>query len=330
MNSVNSRDLDLNLLRVFVVTAEAGSVTAAAERLYLTQPAVSAAMKRLSNAVGAPLFARVGRGLTLTARGELLLGRARPHLEALLAAALSPTVFDPKTSERTVRLGLADACEPWLLPALMRALEERAPRLRLIVLPVQFRTVGEALAASRVDLAVTVADELPAGTQRVELFVGELTCLFDPRFARLGKQPSLQRYLEHAHVVVSYNGDLRGIVEDALGLTRKVRLSVPSFQSVGGVVDGSALVATVPALVAREICRTRPHLRTAPLPFSLGRTPLELLWRTAVADDDAVRFVRDEIARLSREAAASRGHPATLRTGVRARRSGSARPRHDR
>lgn len=322
MNAVNARDLDLNLLRVFVVTAEAGSVTAAAERLYLTQPAVSAAMKRLATAVGAPLFARAGRGLTLTARGELLLGRARPHLEALLAAALSPTVFDPKTSERTVRLGLADASEPWLLPALLRALEERAPRLRLIVLPVQFRSVGEALAASRVDLAVTVADELPAGTQRSELFVGELVCLFDPRFARLGKKPTVATYLDHAHVVVSYNGDLRGIVEDALGVTRRVRLSVPSFQSVGGVVDGSALVATVPTLVAQEIRRTRPHLRTVPLPLALGRTPVELLWRTAVADDEAVSFVRGEIVRLSRDAAASsRRPPATPRAGARTRRT---------
>ncbi|MFO0565452.1 MAG: LysR family transcriptional regulator [Polyangiaceae bacterium] len=304
MNAVNTRDLDLNLLRVFVVTAETGSVTAAAERLYLTQPAVSAAMKRLSTAVGAPLFARAGRGLTLTARGERLLGRARPHLEALLSAALSPTDFDPKTSERTVRLGLADAAEPWLLPALMSALAHSAPRLRLIVLPVQFRSVGEALASARVDLAVTVADDLPAGTERTELFVGALTCLFDPRFARLGKKPSLARYLEHDHVVVSYNGDLRGIVEDTLGITRRVRVSVPSFQSVGCVVDGSSLVATVPTLMASEIRRTRPHLRTAPLPFSLGRTPLELVWRTAVADDEAVHLVREEIVRLARAAQA--------------------------
>ncbi|MCA9590622.1 MAG: LysR family transcriptional regulator, partial [Myxococcales bacterium] len=56
-----ARDLDLNLLRVFVVVAEAGSVTVAASRLYLTQPAISSALKRLAVAVGAPLFARQGR-----------------------------------------------------------------------------------------------------------------------------------------------------------------------------------------------------------------------------------------------------------------------------
>src|SRR5512147_574694 len=89
------RDLDLNLLRVFLVVAEAGSVTEAASRLYLTQPAVSAALRRLAAAVGAPLFARTGRGLSLTARGQRLLATARPHLAALVTAALSPATFDP-------------------------------------------------------------------------------------------------------------------------------------------------------------------------------------------------------------------------------------------
>src|SRR5262249_34423955 len=101
INEVNvyARDLDLNLLRVFVVVALQGSVTSAAKKLYLTQPAVSAALKRLSLAVGAPLFARRGRGLALTTRGERLLQTARPHLEALVGATLSSEAFDPKKSD---------------------------------------------------------------------------------------------------------------------------------------------------------------------------------------------------------------------------------------
>ena len=170
MSEVYARDLDLNLLRVFVVVAEAGSVTEAAQRLYLTQPAVSAALKRLADSVGKPLFARAGRGLALTARGEQLLLDAKPHLAALVQAALSPSAFDPKTSDATIRLGLSDVNEAWLLPPLLRVLGEEAPNVRLIVLPVQFRTVGEALLSGRIDVAVTVADELPAEVQRVPLF----------------------------------------------------------------------------------------------------------------------------------------------------------------
>src|SRR5512147_1871617 len=101
MNEGYGRDLDLNLLRVFVVVAEAGSVTGAAARLYLTQPAVSAALRRLTEAVGAPLFVRAGRGLALTARGRRMFAAARPHLAALLEAAFEPAKFDPRTSDRT-------------------------------------------------------------------------------------------------------------------------------------------------------------------------------------------------------------------------------------
>ena len=302
MNRSYEKDLDLNLLRVFVVVAEAGSVTAAASRLYLTQPAVSAALRRLTSAVGAPLFVRAGRGLTLTARGRRLLGAARPHLEALVEAALSPATFAPKTSERMVRIGLSDTHDAWLLAPLLQLLAEEAPRMRLVVLPVQFRTVADALTSSAVDLAVTVADEMPAGTQRLTLFKGSFVCLFDPRHAQVGKRLTMDRYLAHDHVVVSYNGDLRGIVEDMLGVQRRVRVSVPTFHSIGTVVEGSALLATVPRSVAREILSLRPHLRTAALPFELSGAPMEMLWRSAVDDDEAVRFVRGLVERVAKVA----------------------------
>src|SRR5687768_16256527 len=161
MNGDYGRNLDLNLLRVFVVVAEMGSVTAAAGKLYLTQPAISAALRRLTETVGAPLFARQGRGVTLTARGKQLLAQARPHLASLVDATLSPLEFDPKTSDRTIRIGLSDVTEALLVPPLLRILERDAPGMRIIVLPVQFRTVAEALTSHRIDMAVTVADEMP-------------------------------------------------------------------------------------------------------------------------------------------------------------------------
>lgn len=298
MNTVYARDLDLNLLRVFVVVAEAGSVTAAAGRLYLTQPAISAALKRLSNAIGAPLFARAGRGLTLTNRGRRLLDTARPHLAALADAAMSSDRFDPAASERVITLGLADATERLLLPSLLRRLARTAPKMRVIVVPVHFRNVAEAL-ASRIDLAITVADELPADIRRQDLFSGGFVCLFDPRHADIGRTLTRARYLAHEHVIVSYNGDLRGIVEDLLGERRNVRVSVATFHNVGAIIEGTAMLATVPELVARELVRERRHLRTIALPFDHAGAPTELLWRRALDDDDAVSFVRGELVQLA-------------------------------
>lgn len=295
MTAVHARDLDLNLFRVLVTVADTGSVTAAAAQLYLTQSAVSAALRRLKLALGAPVVARHGRGVVLTERGARLVAELRPHLDAMIQLALAPERFDPRTTERTLRLGLADSADEWLLPPLLRLLEREAPRMRLICTPIQFRTVGEALATRRVDLAVTVADDLPRSIARRPLLRTHFVCLFDPRFVRLGARPTERTYLAQQHVIVSYNGDLRGIVEDTFGRERRVRCSVASFSSIGALVDGGSLVATVPDIVASEILALRPHLRVAPLPLPHRVGGPDLLWPVALEVDEAFCFLRDAI-----------------------------------
>jgi LysR family transcriptional activator of mexEF-oprN operon len=319
------RDLDLNLLRVFVVVAELGSVTRAAAQLYLTQPAVSAALRRLTASLGARLFARQGRGLVLTSRGTRLLAEVGPHLRAVVDAAVSPSAFDPRTSERALRLGSSDAAESWLVPELLRVLAREAPHMRLVVVPVQFRTVGDAIAGRRVDVAVTVADELPSSVRRATLFLGGFVCLFDPRHVRFGKTVREVDYFAHEHVIVSYNGDLRGFVEDIMQKTRRVRCSVSSFTNVGAIVDDSALVATVPALVAEQIRLLRPHLRAARLPFEVPKTPMELLWATIDDDDAAGEFLRAKIVEVAQRLAPEASSAVAPRIGGESRRV--ARPR---
>jgi len=299
MNAVNARDLDLNLLPVLVAVADTGSVTAAAARLYLTQSAVSAALGRLKAAIGESIVIRHGRGVVLTERGARLVADARPHLGAIVQAALQPARFDPRTTDATLRIGLADIADEWLLPSLLRLLEDEAPRMRLVCTAIQFRSVNEALATRRVDLAVTVADELPASVARWPLVTSRLACLFDPRFVRLGARPTERAYLAQDHVIVSYNGDLRGVIEDNFGRERRVRCSVASFSAIGAIVDGGPLVATIPVVFAPQILALRPHLRLAPLPFIHEPGTIELLWPTALDADPACRFVREAMIRIS-------------------------------
>ena len=90
INDSYAKDLDLNLLRVFAVVAEEGSITRAASRLYVTQPAVSASMRRLASFVGAELLTRQGRGLVLTHRGADLLASTRAHLGPLRISRRAP------------------------------------------------------------------------------------------------------------------------------------------------------------------------------------------------------------------------------------------------
>jgi LysR family transcriptional regulator, mexEF-oprN operon transcriptional activator len=316
MPGVYGRDLDLNLLRVFAVVAETESVTAAAARLYLTQPAVSAALRRLTAAVGAPLFARKGRGIVLTSRGTQLHREVAQHLTKLVDAALAPATFDPRDSARTFKIGLSDDAEQWLLPRLLRALEREAPGIRVIALPVQFRTVAAAL-ASGVELAISVADELPSSIRRQPLIHTGFVCLYDPSHAKL-RALTEQVYFAHEHIIVSYNGDLRGVIEDEFKKTRKVRCSVPSFSHVGALIEGSARLATVPQIVADSIRALRPQLRTKPLPFEFPTVPAELLWPLASDDDPAHRFLREKIVQVTARAPRGRRASSRPRRGSRA------------
>ena len=292
MSVVHARDLDLNLLRVLVAVADAGSVTKAATRLYVTQSAVSAALGRLSESLDTPMLRRHGRGAILTSRAARLVTEVRPLLEAMLQASLAPPRFDPRTSDRIIRVGLADFADEWLLPPLLRRHERVAHKMRLICTPVQFRTVVEALATRRIDLAATVIFELPPGILRTPLNRGHFACVFDPRHVHIGARFSKRTYLAHEHVIVSYNADLRGTVEDKLGLERRVRCSVASFSAIGAIIDGSPLLATVPDVFAAHLLAQRPHLRSAPFPFPHPAGGMDLLWPAALDEDEACAFVR--------------------------------------
>lgn len=297
------RDLDLNLLRVLVVVADAGSVTAAADRLYLTQPAVSAALGRLGRALGEPVVTRQGRQIALTARGRRVLEVARPHLRALVEGVRSGPTFDPASARRTFRVGLADDVELWLLPVLLRRLREAAPGVRLCVLAENFRTAIDALGRERVELVLTVADESPPSIARQALREGvHFECVYDPRrvaFQRLGERA----YFAHEHVIVSYNGDLRGIVEDALGRARQVACSVSRFASVGPLLVGSPLLATVPVPVAARLVELHPPLTRTALPFTLPTMPLEMLWNRVDDDDPGHTWLRAQVTALVAEVA---------------------------
>lgn len=306
MNDIYGRDLDLNLLRVFAVVAEEQNLTRAASRLYVTQPAISAAIRRLTSFVGAALLVREGRGIALTKRGEELFVAARAYLQPLVAATTAVPVFDPRSSAATVRVGLGDGLEAALLPKLLRRMRSDAPSMQLVVVAIQFRSVEDAILARRVDLAVGVADDLPRSIARETLFEGRkirdgFTCLHDPRFARLPAKLTARAYFSREHVAVSYAGDARGIVEDALATPRTVRVVVPSLGFVADVVDGSPLLATVPLSLAQHVVRSRPHLRYTPLPFALDGADLDLFWSRASTDDPAVGFMRQLIGDVAHE-----------------------------
>lgn len=308
INASELRNVDLNLLLVFATMMEEGTVTGTAARLYLTQPAISASLSRLREVVGEDLFVRAGRGLAPTPRAHALFAEVRAGLHAMERGLFERTSFEPTASSRVFRVGLPDDLELLLVPALAATLAAEAPRVRLVVRPVDFRTALGALESESVELVVSVLDEVPEHVA-VRSFAGRgFVCLFDPRLVRLGPTPTLEEYLAARHVVVSYNGDLAGIVEDVLGrsgVRRDVALSLPRFASIPAVLASAPLVATVPRAFAERLAREH-GLGVAQLPLSLPDYALQLAWHRATDTDPGLVWLRERVAAALPAATASR------------------------
>ena len=142
MIDINEHDfhkLDLNLLLVFTALLRERSVTRAARRLYLGQPAISASLARLRAFAGDDLFVRTAQGMEPTTRALALAERLKPVLEGLSAALFTTSAFDPSSSDRTFSLGMFDIGEVTLGPELLGDMEAEAPRVRLALRPLKAR-----------------------------------------------------------------------------------------------------------------------------------------------------------------------------------------------
>ncbi len=160
MNESAPGPVDLNLFRVFEAVYRAGSITHAARRLHLTQPAVSNALARLRAHFDDPLFAREGRRVVPTPYARGLAGEISRALGSLNDAVRRGHRFDPVTSTRRFVIGMRDATEFALLPRLARDVQSCGPRLSLQSTRFERGRLARQLAAGELDLAVDVPSPL--------------------------------------------------------------------------------------------------------------------------------------------------------------------------
>jgi DNA-binding transcriptional LysR family regulator len=145
--------MDLMQLEMFVATAEARGVQRAAERVFRTQPAVSMALRKLEEEIGAPLFDRSNRGFVLTATGELLFASAK-RLLSLRDEALSQIRELHSLERGRVRIGANESAGNYLLPRLIQAFWHKHPNVRVDVSRQNSRQLIHDIRENTVDLAL--------------------------------------------------------------------------------------------------------------------------------------------------------------------------------
>jgi len=286
--TLNFRTFDLNLLRVWDAVMAEGSLTRAAGALSMTQPAVSHAMKRLREAVGAELFVRTAHGMKPTPVAEALWPQVRDALAAL-RQALAPGDFDPTRDTVQLRIAMADATAALLAPRLVDSIEHSGAKANLRVLPLTTRDPRPLLDAGDADLAIGFFPEALASivNQGQDAHLRH-TRLYDTRYVCVMRQGhplataplTLDAFCAAHHVLVSFSGRAHGYVDQALaalGRQRRVMLTVNQFFTAGGVVRGSDLLTVLPE---RFLAATghADGLVTRELPMALGTVSVEMIW----------------------------------------------------
>ena len=258
LNQIDLSRADLNLLVLFDVVLEVRNVGRAAERLNLTPSAVSHGLGRLRRLLNDQLFLRTPKGVVPTARATELAAPVADILARARNVIATAEPFDPKTSARRFAIGAPDAASAVFLPSLLEGLRRQAPGIDIAVsqmLPPPGR-LGErawdgafAVIDSRaVDIAVVPVDEIPARFAHQVLYEEEFVVAMRAGHP-LARKPTLDRYCEMHHLVVSMMGDPHGFVDEALakqGRVRRVALTVPNFMMAIALVADTDLVAAVP------------------------------------------------------------------------------------
>ncbi len=294
------RDLDLNLLVLFQRLYAERRVSAVAEALGLTQPAVSNALARLRRLFGDELFLRTSAGMVPTPRAEQLAAPVGEAL-ALIHRGLNPQRgFEPAQAEQSVTIGMTDIGEIVFLPALVERLRRAAPGLVLSTVRNTAVNLKEEMEAGKVDLAIGLLPQLKGGFFQRRLFSQRYVCLFRRGHRLDRKRLTLADFRAAEHLVVVSAGTGHGRVDERLrraGIERRVRLTVPHFVGVGHILQGSDLVATVPERLAQRL--VEPFgLVCAPHPAELPEAAIKLFWHAKLHRSAANQWLREQIVDL--------------------------------
>lgn len=302
---MNFRHLDLNLLRVFDAVMAERNLTRAAERLSMTQPAVSHALKRLKEAMGEELFQRQAFGVKPSSRAESLWPEVQAAL-ARLRAAFDLDTFDPKASELTVHLAMADATATMILPSLMAQFERQEVLANVRVLPLTTRDPRALLEQGEIDcalgyfpnaVAALVSQAGMAPIRHHRLYESEYVCVMR-RDHPLAQTPlTLDAYCAARHLLVSFSGRAHGFVDEVLAgmnRSRRIVLTVNQFFTAGRVVAGSDLLTVLPSSFV-EATGYKQDLVERPLPVPLARVHVEMLWHLRNDEHPGQRWMRERL-----------------------------------
>lgn len=288
---MNLRKIDLNLLVIFDAVYVEKHVTRAAQKIGLSQPAVSNALTRLKHLLEDELFVRAANGLQATPRAQELAGSIHKIL-AELEHILDKEDFDPQTAKRTISIACVDFFEAIMLPPLAKFLNQNAPGITLRILPTSGKSF-EYLDRGDVDFAIASFSQPPERFGHHVLAKTSYSSILRKSHpaAPRGNAPhelSLKDFAAARHILLSPRGETSGFVDAELAklnLSRHVCLTITSFLSATPLLTDNDLIMTAPQTIIKKLVTNR-ELIEVPCPVMAPETfqALDLIWHRRLSD----------------------------------------------
>jgi len=281
MPGFNIRTFDLNLLVVFLALWETRSVTKASEKLALTQPAVSHALRRLRVALADDLFVQSKKGLLPTARAEGLAGPVQAALEDIGASLEMQRAFDPAHASREFSIAASELVELSIAPALFGAIRGKAPGVLVRLGPVPEERLAHAmLEAGDLHVVIGSRDIRGAGVRNRSHAQIHMAALVHRSLGVKRRKFPLEQYLSIPHVVIRPRDHRGSKVDHALaaqGLKRSIGAVVQNYAVMAMVAARCGYICNVPSSVAEPFARAL-DMSIHALPVELSLTPTKLSW----------------------------------------------------
>ena len=295
--AVQLQQIDMNLFPVLDAIYATRNLTRAAERLHITQPAVSNALARLRRALDDQLFIRTPSGMSPTPLTDSIMPRVQQALALLSSSVTEHHQFEPSTAQKTLRLSMNDMAETLVLPQLLEHLQQVAPGITVESYYVPRDQLVKELAANSLDFALDVPMVSATQLNQQRLVADRYQCMLRPDHP-LASEPSLtlEQYLslEHIHVSSRRSGPgLADIALNKLGRRRKIRLRVQHYRVAPLIVLKTDLALTVPASLVRQYPAS-----CFELPFQIPQMDWHLLWHRSQGEDGANKWLREQIISL--------------------------------
>jgi LysR family transcriptional regulator, nod-box dependent transcriptional activator len=286
--------LDLNLLVALDVLLVERNVSRSADRLHVTQSAVSNALARLRDYFDDEILVPVGRRMELTPRAELLKEAVRDILVRIESSVTAKPLFEPRTSDRRFRIFVSDYTMITLAPHVLALAGRQAKTVEFELLP-QTNLAHRPLERGEADLLIIPSEYASSEHPTEALFDEDFVCVCWDQSAYAGGKLTRRKFLEASHVVMQPTNQAlsyESAIMTRLGVERRIGVRTFSFAALPHLVVGTDRIATIHARLAMLAQKSLP-IRLMRPPFDIPPMRQVMQWHSYLMKDPGMVWLRN-------------------------------------